>query len=141
MLASTPQGSGPPVPEPNVIKSCGPEFPRFYRQIIALRKTQEAIRRGPLEWLRNFDEAHVVTYVRLTPREEILVAINFSNRPFVGFVETGNGAAFTGITPDVAPPLPPDAPAPERGLRVRAVGLPALALDAWGYRIFRRAVR
>lgn len=118
-----------------------PEFPRFYHQIIALRKAHEALRRGELEWLRNSGEAHVATYLRRTRGEEILVAINFSNRPFVGFVETGNGAAFTDITPDVAPPLPPDAPAPERAARTRTVGLPALALDAWGYRIYRRAAR
>jgi hypothetical protein len=67
-----------------------------------------------------------------------VVAINFSNQPFVGFVEV-SGAAFTDVTPDVQPPLPPDAPAPQRAARTRVTGLPALALDAWGFRIFRRA--
>ncbi|HYY55865.1 MAG TPA: alpha-amylase family glycosyl hydrolase, partial [Pyrinomonadaceae bacterium] len=119
-----------------------PEFPRFYKQVIALRKAHEALRRGDLEWVRNSDEAHVVTYLRRTPREEVLVAINLSNRAVVGLVEAGNGAAFTDVTPDIAPPLPPDAPAPERGAAAaRNVALPALALDAWGYRIFRRALR
>lgn len=115
-----------------------PEFPRFYQQMIALRKAHEALRRGDVEWVRNSDEARILTYVRRTPKEEILVAINFSNNPFVGFVEANEAASFTDITPDVAPPLPPDAPAPERAARQRAVGLPALALDAYGYRIFRR---
>jgi glycosidase len=115
-----------------------PEFPRFYQQMIALRKAHEALRRGDVEWIRNSDEAHVVTYLRHTRDEEILVAINFSNNPFVGFVETNGAAAFTDITPDVAPPLPPDAPAPERAARQRTVGLPALALDSFGYRIFIR---
>ena len=115
-----------------------PEFPRFYQQIIALRRARPALRLGEMEWLRNSDEAHVVTYVRRTNDEEILVAVNLSNQPFVGFVEAGSGGAFTDITPDVAPPLPPDAPAPKRVARVRPVGLPALALDAWGYRIFAR---
>jgi glycosidase len=115
-----------------------PEFPRFYRQIIALRKAHEALRRGDMEWLRNSDEARILTYLRSTRDEEILIAINFSNSPFVGFVETSEAASFTDITPDVAPPLPPDAPAPARASRLRTAGLPALALDAWGYRIFRK---
>jgi glycosidase len=115
-----------------------PEFPRFYQQMIALRRTHEALRRGDVEWVRNSDEARVLSYLRRTRNEEILVAVNFSNNPFVGFVETDDAAAFTEITPDVAPPLPPDAPAPTRAARKRAVGLPALALDAWGYRIFRK---
>lgn len=120
------------------IRERRPEFPRFYQQMIALRKAHEALRRGELEWIRNSDEARVVTYLRRTRDEEMLVAINFSSSPFVGFVETGSAAAFTDVTPDVAPPLPPDAPAPELAARKRTVGLPALALDAWGYRIFRR---
>jgi hypothetical protein len=50
-------------------------------------------------------------------------------------------AGFADATPDVGPPLPPDAPAPQQSARKRMVGLPALALDAWGYRIFRRALK
>jgi cyclomaltodextrinase len=119
-----------------------PEFPRFYKQMIALRKSSAALRRGDVEWLRNSDESRVVTYLRRAGDEEVLVAINFSNQPFMGFVETGaSGAAFTDVTPDVQPPLPPDAPAPQRAARARTVGLPALALDAWGYRIFRRTMK
>jgi glycosidase len=116
-----------------------PEFPRFYKQIIALRRESAALRRGTLEWLRNSDESRVLTYARRAGNEEMLVAVNFSNRPFAGTVEAANGASgFADVTPDVQPPLPPDAPAPEHKARARTVGLPALALDAWGYRIFRR---
>jgi len=118
-----------------------PEFPRFYKQIIELRRGSLALRRGALEWLRNSDEARVVTYLRRAGEEEMLIAINFSNRPFAGTVEFAFGAAFADVTPDLAPPLPPDAPAPEHRPRARTVGLPALALDAWGYRIFRRATK
>jgi len=116
-----------------------PEFPRFYKQMIELRRASPALRRGAVEWLRNSDEARVVTYLRRAGDEEMLVAINFSNRPFAGMIEAPGGTAFADVTPDVAPPLPPDAPAPEHKPRPRTVGLPALALDAWGYRIFRRA--
>ena len=118
-----------------------PEFPRFYRQIIELRQASPALRRGTLEWVRNSDEARVLTYVRRAGDEEIMIAINLSNRPFAGTVEASGGAAFADVTPDVAPPLPPDAPAPEHKPRPRTVSLPALALDAWGYRIFRRAAK
>src|SRR5438034_2116814 len=115
-----------------------PEFPRFYRQMSALRKASDALRRGSLEWLRNSDEARVATYLRRSNDEEVLIAINFSNRPFNGSIEIANGAGFTDITPDVGPPLPPDGPAPERMARARINALPTLFLDAWGYRIFHR---
>lgn len=118
-----------------------PEFPRFYKQIIALRQAHAALRQGAMEWLRNSDEARVVSYLRRAGNEEFLIAINFSNRPFSGFVETANGASFADLTPDVGMPLPPDAPAQAYGAKNRPVALPALTLDAWGYRIFRRAVQ
>jgi glycosidase len=115
-----------------------PEFPRFYQQLLALRHSSIALRRGTLEWLHNSDESRVVTYLRRSTNEEILVAINFSNRPFFGAVEVTNGQAFGDITPDVNVPLPPDAPAPERNARMHTSALPVLSLDSWGFRIFRR---
>jgi len=118
-----------------------PEFPRFYKQMIALRSSSNALRRGSLEWLRNSDETRVLSYVRRTPDEEVLIVVNLSNRPFFGSVETANGSSYNDISPDVNPPLPPDAPAPEQAGRKRHVGLPSLYLDAWGYRVFRRALR
>lgn len=117
-----------------------PEFLRFYKQMIALRKASEALRRGEVGWLRNSDEARIVTISRRAGDEEILVALNFSNQPFIGFVEV-SGALFTDVTPEVQAPLPPDAPPPQRAARVRTVALPALALDSWGFRIFRRVVK
>ena len=117
-----------------------PEFPRFYEQMIALRKASDALRGGDMMWLRNSDESRVVSFLRRSAEEEILVTINFSNQPFTGLVEI-SGASFVDVTPDVQPPLPPDAPAPQRVARTRATGLPAVALDSWGFRIFRRAVK
>src|SRR5256886_17135920 len=46
-----------------------PEFPRFYKQMLALRRTSKALRRGSLEWLHNSDESRVVTYLRTTNGE------------------------------------------------------------------------
>ena len=115
-----------------------PEFPRFYKQMMTLRRASDALRRGSLEWLRNSDESRVVTYLRHGTDEEILVAINFANRPFFGSIEVADGQAFKDITPNIGPPLPPDAPAPEGSAKKRLAGLPSISLDAWGYRIFRR---
>ncbi len=115
-----------------------PEFPRFYRQMIALRKGHTALTRGGLAWLKNSDESRVITFARRGETEEVVVAVNFSNRPFEGTLEAPAGAPFTDITPDTREPLKPDATEAERAARVRAAGLPALSLEPWGYRIFRR---
>jgi glycosidase len=118
-----------------------PEFPRFYKQMIALRRSSNALRRGSLQWLSNSDESRVLTYSRRSGGEEILVAINLSNRPFVGSVKLVERQGFKDVTPDVAPPLPPDAPEPARIARKQIVELPVLKLRAWGYRVFRRNIR
>ena len=94
-----------------------PEFPQFYKQIMVVRRGSAALRRGSLNWLRNSDEARVVTFVRRAAGEEVLVAINFSSRPFFGSVEVSDGGKFADVN----------------GV---AAGLPALSLDAWGFRIF-----
>src|ERR1044072_6738872 len=91
-----------------------PEFPRFYRQMIALRKSHPAFTRGALAWLRNSDESRVVTFARQEGAEQVVVAINFSNRPFEGTVEGTAGPLFSDITPDTREPLKPDATAAER---------------------------
>jgi cyclomaltodextrinase / maltogenic alpha-amylase / neopullulanase len=115
-----------------------PEFPRFYKQMMGMRRASEALRRGSVQWLRNSDESRILTYTRRTSGEEMLIAVNFSNRPFFGSIETAGDQGYMDVTPDVGPPLPPDAPALEQAARKRVVGLPALSLDAWGYRIYRR---
>lgn len=117
-----------------------PEFPRFYQQFIALRKAHPAFTRGSVDWLRNSDGARVVTFARRDDKEEIVVAINFSNTPLNVTLEAPAGAAFTDITPDTREPLRTDAPAAERAAREkeREVNLPSVSLGAWGYRIFRR---
>src|ERR1043165_2199118 len=66
-----------------------PEFPKFYKQMMAMRRGSVALRRGTLEWLKNSDESRVVTFVRRAGNEQVLVAINFSNQPFTGRVIGG----------------------------------------------------
>jgi hypothetical protein len=53
-----------------------------------------------------------------------------SNEPFVGFVEAAG--QFVEVTPDIRHETP------AADAKERAAALPALALDGWGFRIFRR---
>jgi glycosidase len=112
-----------------------PEFPKFYKAIIDLRKNSVALRRGDLTWLKNSDESKVLTFSRKSGAEEILVAINMSNAPFFGSIETSGN--FEEITPDIAAPLPPDDDKAKAKSKTN-VALPVLTLDAFGYRIFRK---
>jgi glycosidase len=105
-----------------------PHFPRFYQRMLALRKAHPALQQGEVAWLRNGDESRVVTYLRRAGNEEFLVAVNFSKEPFVGTVDAAG--AFQEVTPDAWAETPANSPRP--------AALPALSLDAWGYRIFRR---
>jgi cyclomaltodextrinase / maltogenic alpha-amylase / neopullulanase len=63
------------------------KFPEFYKDIMTRRRNSVALRRGTLEWVSNSDESRVVTFLRRAGDKGALVAINFSNRPFDGFVE------------------------------------------------------
>lgn len=103
------------------------QLPAFYKQIISLRRDHPALRRGETEWIRNSDEQRVVSFLRRDHNEELLTTINMSNRPFSGFVEVTNGFSFKDVTPDSIS-------------MNRMTALPVLTLDAWGFRIFRRAV-
>jgi glucoamylase len=67
-----------------------PEFRKFYKEMMARRRASKALRRGTLEWVKNSDESRVVSFVRRFEGEEVLVAINFSNRPFTGTVRGTN---------------------------------------------------
>jgi glucoamylase len=67
-----------------------PEFRKFYKDVMALRRSSKALRRGSLEWIGNSDESRVVSFARRADSEEVLVTINFSNRPFNGMVGRSN---------------------------------------------------
>jgi glycosidase len=97
-----------------------PEFPRFYREIIALRKAHPALQQGEVEWVRNSEPDRILSYLRRGPDGEFLVVINCSNRPFLGLV-------------DAAPDFQNLAE-----LRPQPTALPSVALEAWGFRILER---
>lgn len=104
-----------------------PEFPRFYKSMIELRKNSVALRRGDLVWLKNSDEARVLTFKRTSGSEEILVAINVSNQPFFGAVETSGN--YEEITPNLTD---------DKAKVVLNNALPSLSLEAFGFRLFRK---
>ncbi|HMC53986.1 MAG TPA: alpha-amylase family glycosyl hydrolase [Gemmatimonadaceae bacterium] len=99
-----------------------PEIVDLLKRLVALRREHAAFRQGQTVWLRNSDQDRVVTFLRRDGAEEFLVAVNLSNKPFSGTVEASGAYSEVALTPGDA----------------RPTGLPAIALDAWGYRIFRR---
>lgn len=114
-----------------------PSFPDFYRTLIPLRASSPALQHGELLWLHNSDEEHVVTYLRRAPEETDLIAVNLSNTPFRGTVELAAGdwqeVAFR------SEGRHPAVPGANQGAEPPAASaLPALSLDAFGVRIFRR---
>jgi glycosidase len=100
-----------------------PEFQQFYKFIIPFRKQHSALWNGKVTWVHNSDEQHVVSYLRGSGKEELLVVINLSNTPFRGTVEAG-----LGDWQEVKEPLFHDAQA----------ALPAVSLDAFEFRIFEK---
>ena len=114
-----------------------PEFPRFYREMIALRRAHTALRDGDTLWLDNSTPARVVSFLRRGAGEEILFTANLSSHPVETRVELPAGASFEEVTPAVPHPMQPGGGVPDRVARPAA--LPALGLDGWGFRIFRRA--
>jgi len=101
-----------------------PQYGEAIRQLIALRHAHPALTGGDLTWVHNSDEAQVLTFMRRTATETVLVAINLSTQPFVGVVEAGD-SGYTEVTPQSA------------AAQKHSNGLPALFLAAWEYRVYR----
>jgi cyclomaltodextrinase / maltogenic alpha-amylase / neopullulanase len=100
-----------------------PRFPEFYHTLIPLRASSPALRHGDLLWLHNSDEQHVVSFERRSPEETDLVVVNLSSTPFRGTLEAPSGD-WSEVTFGKAKPVLP--------------ALPALSLEAFQVRIFRR---
>lgn len=103
-----------------------PEVTEFYRSMIDLRRTHNALTHGELRWLHNSDEQRIVTFERASPSERMVVIVNSSSQPFSGSVQVTPGE-YQEIAPasgklDVA-----SAPA----------GQVPIALDSWNFRILR----
>ena len=77
--------------------------------------------------VHNSEESRVLSFIRRDANETLLVTINLSSQPFVGVVEAGD-ASYVDITP----------PAGETTAQPHMAALPAVALAAWEYRVFRK---
>jgi glycosidase len=53
---------------------------RFYKQLIQMRKEEAALTSGDLTWVNNSNLDGVVSFIRMTGNQEILVLINLTNR-------------------------------------------------------------
>ena len=83
----------------------------------------------------------MLTYLRRTEDEEVLVAINLSSRPFFGWSRRQAVNGYVDVTPDVGPTVAAGCTRAGTDRKKAQVGLPALSLDAWGYRMFRRPLK
>lgn len=104
-----------------------PEFPRFYEQMIRLRRMNPALQQGATTWLNNSEPDRILSYQRAAAGTAFLVVINCSNRPFRGRVETGE-AGWSDVTPNAGFPA---------AKPVAVLKLPEVALEAWGFRVLR----
>ena len=113
-----------------------PEFLRFYKFMISFRAQQTALRSGDTIWIHNSDEAHVLTYLRRSPDEELLITINLSATPFRGTVECPGSWAEVKV-PDYNPYRNTNG---QNGPQAddHEAALPALSLNSFQFRIFHR---
>jgi glycosidase len=100
-----------------------PEFQQFYNFMIPFRKQHPGLWSRQVSWVHNSDEQHVLSYLRGSGKEELLVMVNLSNTPFRGTVE-----ADAGVWQEVKDPLFHDSQA----------ALPSVSLDAFEFRIFEK---
>jgi len=102
-----------------------PQVNSYYRALAALRHAHPALTRGSVRWLRNSDEARVLSYERGASGESLVIAVNLSSQPWSGLVDVPAGE-YEDITPENAQ---------------RTAALPSLFLAPWQFRIFRRVPR
>ena len=105
-----------------------PPLRDIYRDLIKFRKAHAAFRNSRVIWLRNSDEANLVTFMRLDNGEEFVVMVNFSNRPIVGAVEVMHDQDFKPVKFTGLPDVP-------------AAGFPLFRLKPFEWRIYQREVK
>ena len=104
-----------------------PPLRDLYRDLIKLRKQYAPFRSERLIWLRNSNEADLVTFLRLDDKDEFVVVVNFSSRPMLGWVEVMNDQQFKPLKF----PGMPEAP---------AAGFPLFRLNGYEWHIYHRVV-
>jgi len=104
-----------------------PPLRDIYRELIKVRKAYAPFRNNRVIWLRNSDEANLVTFMRLDAKDEFVVAVNLSNRPVVGWVEVMNAEQFEAIKFPGMPEIPTSK-------------FPLFRLNGFEWRIYHRVV-
>jgi glycosidase len=104
-----------------------PPVRNIYRDLIRLRKQYACFRNGDVTWLRNSDEADMVTFMRADDRDQFVVIINFSNRPLDVKIRERIPKGFEPVRIDGIPVPPAD-------------GLSRLHLNGFEWRIYHRVV-
>jgi glycosidase len=105
-----------------------PPLRQIYRDLIKLRKGYAPFHNDRVVWLRNSNDADLVTFMRLDNKDEFVIAINFSNRPVVGWVEVMHEQEFKPVKIAGMPECPPGA-------------FPLFRLNGFEWRIYHRAVK
>ena len=116
-----------------------PAIPAFYKAMIPLRVNSPALRQGELVWVHNSDENHVLTYLRRSPEQTVLVAVNLANVPFSGMLEASSGSWQEVTLTSGAHPAEAGMPTAQAPTPPAPVALPALSLPPFGVRIFLSA--
>lgn len=111
-----------------------PQVTPYYQALTALRRAHPAFTRGAVRWLRNDDEARVLSYERADGKDTLVVVANLSSQNYAGVVEIASGE-YREITPAARPTAPAVA---TRETGRRAATLPAVFLAPWEFRVFRR---
>jgi cyclomaltodextrinase / maltogenic alpha-amylase / neopullulanase len=102
-----------------------PELCRTYRDLVQLRHQYPALCNSRVDWLHNSDETNLVTFLRADNKDELLVVINFSDRPLTGEVSLKDVDDFVPVTIS--------------GLRNTPGGpLPTIQLNQYEWRVYHR---
>jgi cyclomaltodextrinase / maltogenic alpha-amylase / neopullulanase len=103
-----------------------PELFGIYHDLIQLRHQYTALCTSRVDWLHNSNERKLVTFLRADDKDELLVVINFSNRPLTGELDLKNINGFTPVKISGMPDSNGDS-------------LPAVRLKGFEWRIYHRA--
>jgi SpoVK/Ycf46/Vps4 family AAA+-type ATPase len=92
-----------------------------------LRKQYAPFRNHEVVWLKNSEEAALVTLMRRDENDEFVVVVNLSNRPVVGRVELKNAEEFNQAAISGMPKPPGD-------------DFPLFHLGAFEWRVYHRVI-
>lgn len=102
-----------------------PPLREVYRDLIRLRRQHPAFCNNSVTWVRNSDEADLVSFTRQDDKEQFVVVINFSDRHVSGSL---NFDGAPGYTPVRIAGLP----------GFSAASFPKIELKGFEWRIYRR---